>query len=89
MALGATPGDVQWLVLKQTAQLTLIGVGAGIAAALPLARLPANLLYGVKPGDEMIFAGSAVVLMAAAVFAGYLPARQASQVDPVVALRRE
>jgi predicted permease len=89
MALGATPGDVQWLVLKQTAQLILIGAGAGIAAALPLARLTSSLLYGVKPGDEMIFAASVLVLMAAAALAGYVPALQASRVDPVVALRRE
>jgi ABC-type antimicrobial peptide transport system permease subunit len=89
MALGATPGDVQWLVLKQTAALILIGVGAGIAAALPLARLTANLLYGLKPGDAMIFATAATVLMATGALAGYMPAMQASRVDPVVALRRE
>jgi ABC-type lipoprotein release transport system permease subunit len=89
MALGATPGDVQWLVLRQTAQLILIGVGAGIAAALPLVRLTASLLYGVEPGDEMVFATSVLVLIAGATLAGYLPALQASRVDPVVALRRE
>jgi predicted permease len=89
MALGATPGGVQWLVLKQTAQLILIGVGVGIAAALPLARLTSSLLYGVKPGDEMIFAASALVLMAAGAFAGYIPAVRASHVDPIVALRHE
>jgi predicted permease len=89
MALGATPGGVQRLVMKQTAQLVLLGVGAGIAAALPLGRLAASLLYGVKPGDEMIFAASVLVLTAAAGLAGYLPAVQASRVDPAVALRRE
>jgi predicted permease len=89
MALGATPGGVQWLVLKQTAQLILIGVGVGVAAALPLARLTSSLLYGVKPADEMIFAASTLVLMAAGAFAGYLPAVRASRVDPVVALRHE
>jgi predicted permease len=89
MALGATPGEVQRLVLKQTAQLIPIGVGAGIAAAIPLARLTSSLLYGVKPGDETIFAASALVLTAAAALAGYLPALEASRVDPVVALRRE
>jgi ABC-type antimicrobial peptide transport system permease subunit len=80
---------VQWLALKQTAQLLLIGVTAGIAAALPLARLTASLLYGVKPGDELIFAASALLLMAAGAVAGYLPAMRASHVDPVVALRHE
>jgi ABC-type antimicrobial peptide transport system permease subunit len=89
MALGATPGDVQWLVLKQTIQLILIGVGAGLASALPLARLTSSLLYGIKPGNEIIFAASAFVLMSAAALAGYLPALQASRVDPAVALRRE
>jgi ABC-type antimicrobial peptide transport system permease subunit len=89
MALGATPGDVPWLVLKQTAQLILIGVGAGLAAALPLARLTSSLLYVIKPGDEKIFAASALVLMGRAALAGYLPALQASRVDPVVALRHE
>ena len=89
MALGATPGDVQWLVLKQTAQLILLGVSAGIAGALPLVRFTSSLLYGVNPRDEVIFAASALVLMAGAALAGYLPAIQASRVDPVIALRRE
>jgi predicted permease len=89
VALGATPGDVQRLVLKQTAQVLLAGVGAGLAAALPLARLASGLLYGVKPGDDLIFAGSALVLLAAATLAGYMPALKASRVDPMVALRCE
>ena len=89
MALGATGGDVQWLVLKQTAQLVLIGVGTGIAAALPLARLTSSLLYELEPGDGVIYAASALVLIAAGALSGYLPALQASRVDPLVALRRE
>lgn len=60
-----------------------------IATALPLARLTSSLLYGVKPSDAMIFAASALVLVAAGGFAGFLPAIRASRVDPVVALRHE
>lgn len=89
VALGATPGEVQRLVLKQTARLVLTGVGVGIAAALPLARLTSNLLYGVKPGDERVFIVSALVLMVTAMGAAYLPALRASRVDPAVALRGE
>jgi ABC-type antimicrobial peptide transport system permease subunit len=80
---------VQWLVLKLTAQLLLIGVAVGIAAALPLARLTSSLLYGVRPGDELIFAASALLLMAVGAMAGYVPAMRASHLDPVVALRHE
>ena len=89
VALGATPGEVQWLVLKQTAQLVLTGVGVGIAAALPLTRLTSNLLYGVKPSDERVFVASTVVLMVTAMGAAYLPALRASRVDAAVALRGE
>lgn len=89
VALGATPGGAQWLVLKLTAQLLLIGVAVGIAAALPLARLTSSLLYGVRPGDELIFAASALLLMAVGAVAGYVPAMRASHLDPVVALRHE
>jgi predicted permease len=89
MALGAGPGDLQWLVLRETAQLILVGVTVGIAAALLLTRLTSNLLYGVKPTDAMIFGASALLLTAVAVLAGHLPARRASRIDPMVALRHE
>jgi putative ABC transport system permease protein len=89
MALGAAPGDVQWFVLTETAYLTAIGIVLGIAAALLLTRLTSNLLYGVKATDAMVFGVSALVLAAVATLAGQLPARRASRIDPMVALRHE
>ncbi len=87
MALGATAGRVQIGVIRRTLILALVGMGLGAVASLAVAKMIASLLYGTEPTDPMTFAGVAVLLGLVALVAGYLPARRASRVDPLVALR--
>jgi ABC-type antimicrobial peptide transport system permease subunit len=89
MALGATRVAVLWLVLRQTVVFVTIGVAAGIALALPATRLITSFLYGLTPTDACTIAGATGVLLLVAAIAAYLPARRATQVDPMVALRYE
>lgn len=89
MALGAERADVLRLVLGQGLTLATLGVGLGIAGALIATRLLSTLLYGVRPGDPVTFAAVSLLLSAIAIVACYLPARRASKVDPMVALRYE
>jgi hypothetical protein len=89
LALGAQSGDVVSMVLKQGAKLALIGVCIGVAAAFASARLMTSLLFGVSAHDPLTFAGVASLLIFAALFACYVPARHAMKVDPIVALRYE
>ena len=89
MALGARPGDVIRLILKQGLTLTLIGVAAGVLGAIAAARVMSGLLYGVTATDPATFAAISLLLVMVAMMACYLPARRAARVEPMAALRRE
>ena len=89
MALGASRIEVVGLVLRQTVVLTVAGVAAGLAGAAALSRYLEGLLFGLTPLDPATFAIGAVVFCAIAVIASYVPARRATRVDPLVALRAE
>lgn len=87
MALGATETRVQLEVIWKTLRLALIGIAVGIIASLAVARLIASLLFRTASTDPLTFVGMVVLLGAVALLAGYLPARRASTIDPMVALR--
>jgi predicted permease len=89
IALGAQRRDVLRLVLAQGARLTLLGVAIGVFAALVLSRLLATLLFNVSATDPLTFAGVAALLAVVALLACFIPARRATRVDPIVALRYE
>ncbi|HZN12033.1 MAG TPA: ABC transporter permease, partial [Blastocatellia bacterium] len=89
LALGAERRDVLWLILREALLLVLIGVAVGVPAVLAAARLAASLLYGLTPSDPVSIGLAALLLLAVAAAAGYLPARRATKVDPMVSLRYE
>jgi putative ABC transport system permease protein len=87
IAMGASPAHILRLVVGQGMRLTLIGVVLGLAASLFLTRLLASLLFGVHAIEPIAFTAAAVILIAAASIASYLPARRATRLDPIVVLR--
>jgi len=89
MALGAQRGNVLWLVLRDAGVLVIAGALIGVPTALALSTLVRSFLYGVSPQDPWIIVAGVVTLSAAAAFASFLPARRASSVDPITALRQD
>ncbi len=89
LALGANPGKLGWMVVRQGMLVTLLGLLAGLTASLGLGKVLANLLYGVNATDGVALLSAGAALALVALVASYLPARRASRLDPVVALRRE
>ena len=89
MALGARSSDVTSLVLRETLLLAATGLLAGLLVSIPVTRLIANRLFGVSSSDPLTMVGAVAVMVAVALLAGYLPARRASRVDPLSALRYE
>jgi len=89
MALGAQASDVRTMFLRQGLRLTAIGIAIGIGVALGLTRVLSTLLFGVGPTDPITYAAVSATLAAVALLATYLPARRASRVDPIVALRAD
>ena len=89
MALGAKRADVLRLVVRQGMTMTLVGLALGLFGAFWLSRVLRGLLYGVSPTDPLTFGGVSLVLLAVALFACLIPARRATRVDPIVALRTE
>jgi predicted permease len=89
MALGADRRDVLWLVLRDALRLVLIGAALGVPAALAVARLVASQLFGISAADPGAVVAATLALFAVAAMAGYLPARRATRVDPLVALKCE
>lgn len=89
MALGATKTNVTWLVLKEVVRMAATGLVIGLVAAFGLGRMIESQLFGVKASDPLIFAVAAAILAGVAMLAGWLPARKAASVDPMIALRYE
>jgi predicted permease len=83
MTIGAAPGAVLWLVLRDVVMLASIGLASGLGAALACARLVQSQLYGLKAADPAVLGGAVVVLGAVALAAGYIPARRAAAIDPI------
>jgi ABC-type antimicrobial peptide transport system permease subunit len=89
MALGASKGNVQWMVLREVLVLVIAGAAVGIPAALAAARIVEGLLFNLTPTDPVTVAGATVTLILVAALAGYVPARRATRIDPITALRVE
>ena len=89
MALGADAGKVLWLVTRETLMLVIVGIAIGLPTALAATQMTRGLLFGLAPNDPLTITLATVVMITVAVLAGYLPARRAAHVDPMIALRQE
>jgi ABC-type antimicrobial peptide transport system permease subunit len=89
LALGAQPGQVQGMILRESTWLTTIGIVGGAGGALGLTRLVKSMLYGIQPGDPLTFSTGILILIAVALAASWIPARRAARVQPMDALRHE
>jgi ABC-type antimicrobial peptide transport system permease subunit len=87
MALGARRGDVVKMILRQVFILAAVGLAIGLPIAFGASKLVSSFLYGMNPNDPLAIAAAVAILLVAAILAGYAPARRASQIDPMVALR--
>jgi ABC-type antimicrobial peptide transport system permease subunit len=89
LALGATRGDVSWLVLRDSLVLVVIGLVAGVALWFPVLGLTRTMVVGISPHDPQLLAASVGVLMLVGIMAGLIPALRASRIDPIEAIRAE
>jgi predicted lysophospholipase L1 biosynthesis ABC-type transport system permease subunit len=89
LALGAEPHGLVWLVMKEVLLLLVIGLAVGIPSAIALGRYVSSQLYGIQPGDPWIAVSTVVLLTVVSAVAGMIPARRASRIDPILALRYE
>jgi ABC-type antimicrobial peptide transport system permease subunit len=89
MALGARPVSVVWLVMQEVLILLAIGLAVGIPSAMGLGQLVSTQLYGIQPHDPVIAVATMVLLSVVSAAAGLIPARRASQIDPIFALHYE
>jgi ABC-type antimicrobial peptide transport system permease subunit len=89
MALGAQPGQVRGMILRESTWLAGAGIVVGVAAALVLTRLVKSMLYGIEPYDPATMGGGVLILLMVALAASWIPARRAARVQPMEALRHE
>ena len=89
MALGAQRGAVVWMVLREVCVLAAVGLAIGVPVALGTSRFVESFLFDVKPNDPRALAFAVAILLSAGVLAGYGPARRASRIDPMIAIRHE
>jgi ABC-type antimicrobial peptide transport system permease subunit len=89
MALGARRGTLVWMVLRDVLTVAFVGLAVSLPMAVGASRLLESLLFGVEPGDAQAIAAAVTILLSSALLAGYLPARNASRIDPMTAVRHE